>query len=191
MGMLKITISGKLNPAKVHKILQGKLDEMLELLRNGFGCLGNAFAKNLIKIEGKVTVVKNSDAIVIFEDDSLQFVYPSLKEATEFYDDVSLTTQEVEETEEPQEDMVLLEEPIAEEMTAEDRERERWLGFSYWELNLSVRARKCINRSGVETIGDLVEKTAQELLAQKNFGPTMLKEVRAKLSERGLKLKGD
>lgn len=59
------------------------------------------------------------------------------------------------------------------------------------ELNLSVRARKCMIRLGVSTIGDLVRRTGDELLECKNFGVTSLNEVREKLVGHGLKLRGD
>ena len=59
------------------------------------------------------------------------------------------------------------------------------------ELNLSVRARKCTTKLGINTIGDLVRRTAEDLLECKNFGVTSLNEVREKLTERGLKLRGD
>jgi len=59
------------------------------------------------------------------------------------------------------------------------------------ELNLSVRARKCTTKLGIATIGDLVRRTAEDLLECKNFGVTSLNEVREKLSEKGLKLRGD
>src|SRR3712207_2770860 len=56
------------------------------------------------------------------------------------------------------------------------------------ELNLSVRARKCMNRLGIVTMGDLVQRTADELLESKNFGVTSLTEVREKLRLFGLTL---
>ncbi len=59
------------------------------------------------------------------------------------------------------------------------------------ELNLSVRARKCMNRLGINTLGDLVQRTADELLEAKNFGMTSLNEVREKLAQYGLTLRGD
>jgi DNA-directed RNA polymerase subunit alpha len=59
------------------------------------------------------------------------------------------------------------------------------------ELNLSVRARKCMNRLGINTMGDLVQRTADELLESKNFGITSLTEVREKLRQYGLTLRGD
>jgi DNA-directed RNA polymerase subunit alpha len=59
------------------------------------------------------------------------------------------------------------------------------------ELNLSVRARKCMNKLGITTLGELIQRTADELLEIKNFGMTSLNEVREKLSQYGLKLRGD
>jgi DNA-directed RNA polymerase subunit alpha len=59
------------------------------------------------------------------------------------------------------------------------------------ELNLSVRARKCMVRLGLATIGELVRRTGDDLLECKNFGVTSLNEVREKLAARGLKLRGD
>lgn len=59
------------------------------------------------------------------------------------------------------------------------------------ELNLSVRSRKCTTKLGINTIGDLVRHSAEDLLECKNFGVTSLKEVREKLAERNLKLRGE
>jgi DNA-directed RNA polymerase subunit alpha len=59
------------------------------------------------------------------------------------------------------------------------------------DLNLSVRARKCMNRLGINTLGDLIQRSADELLESKNFGMTSLNEVREKLSQYGLTLRGD
>ena len=59
------------------------------------------------------------------------------------------------------------------------------------ELNLSVRARKCMNRLGIGTLGELVQRTADELLESKNFGMTSLNEVREKIAALGLTLRGD
>ena len=59
------------------------------------------------------------------------------------------------------------------------------------DLNLSVRARKCMSRLGITTIGELVSRTPDELLSSRNFGVTSLNEVRSKLSEIGLKLRND
>ncbi|MCH8924023.1 MAG: tetratricopeptide repeat protein, partial [Planctomycetes bacterium] len=59
------------------------------------------------------------------------------------------------------------------------------------DLNLSVRARKCMIRLGITTINELVRKTGDELLDCKNFGVTSLNEVREKLTIQGLRLRGE
>jgi DNA-directed RNA polymerase subunit alpha len=59
------------------------------------------------------------------------------------------------------------------------------------ELNLSVRARKCMVRLQLNTIGELIRKTGDDLLECKNFGVTSLTEVREKLTGLNLKLRGD
>lgn len=58
-------------------------------------------------------------------------------------------------------------------------------------LNLSVRSRKCMTRADVKTIGELVKKTADQLLQCKNFGVSSLKEIREKLAELNLSLSGE
>ena len=64
-------------------------------------------------------------------------------------------------------------------------------GLPVTELNLSVRARKCTTKLGIMTIGELVRRTAEDLMECKNFGVTSLNEVRERLTERGLKLRGE
>jgi DNA-directed RNA polymerase subunit alpha len=59
------------------------------------------------------------------------------------------------------------------------------------DLNLSVRARKCMIRLAINTIGDLVRRTGDDLLECKNFGVTSLNEVREKLTVMGIKLRGE
>jgi len=59
------------------------------------------------------------------------------------------------------------------------------------DLNLSVRARKCMVRLGINTIGELIRKTGDDMLECKNFGVTSLNEVREKLGVLGLKMRGD
>ena len=59
------------------------------------------------------------------------------------------------------------------------------------DLNLSVRARKCMVRLGMNTIGELVRRSGDDLLECKNFGVTSLNEVRDKLVKFSLKLRGD
>lgn len=70
-------------------------------------------------------------------------------------------------------------------------EQQKMLDRPISELNLSVRARKCMTRLNITTIGELVRKTGDSLLECKNFGVTSLNEVRQKLAEHGLKLRGE
>ena len=66
------------------------------------------------------------------------------------------------------------------------------LDRSVTDLNLSVRARKCMSRLNIQTIGELMRKTADEMLECKNFGVTSLNEIREKLhSTFNLKLRGE
>jgi DNA-directed RNA polymerase subunit alpha len=59
------------------------------------------------------------------------------------------------------------------------------------DLNLSVRARKCMIRLGITTIAELIRRSGDALLDCKNFGVTSLNEVREKLRVHNLKLRGD
>jgi DNA-directed RNA polymerase subunit alpha len=65
------------------------------------------------------------------------------------------------------------------------------LSRSISELNLSVRARKCMIRLGINVMGELLRRTGDDLLECKNFGVTSLNEVREKLTIMGLKLRGE
>ncbi|MCU1344108.1 MAG: rpoA, partial [Acidimicrobiia bacterium] len=58
------------------------------------------------------------------------------------------------------------------------------------DLDLSERPRNCLKRAQVNTIGELVIKTHDDLLNITNFGQKSLDEVIAKLDERGLSLRG-
>jgi DNA-directed RNA polymerase subunit alpha len=58
------------------------------------------------------------------------------------------------------------------------------------DLDLSERPRNCLKRAQINTIGELVSKTEDDLLAITNFGQKSLDEVIQKLDERGLSLRG-
>src|SRR6201986_228156 len=58
-------------------------------------------------------------------------------------------------------------------------------------LGLGVRSYNCLKRVGIETIGDLVIKSEQELAAIPNFGKKSIEEVRETLSQHGLHLRGE
>ncbi len=63
------------------------------------------------------------------------------------------------------------------------------LDLSVDELDLSERPRNCLKRAQVNTIGELVLRSPEDLLAITNFGQKSLDEVIQKLDERGLSLR--
>jgi DNA-directed RNA polymerase subunit alpha len=63
--------------------------------------------------------------------------------------------------------------------------------FPIEELELGVRSYNCLKRVGIETIGDLVGKSENELAAIPNFGKKSIEEVKETLSAHGLTLRGD
>ena len=56
-------------------------------------------------------------------------------------------------------------------------------------LDLSERPRNCLRRAQIQTVGELVTKTEEDLLNITNFGQKSLEEVVAKLDELGLSLR--
>ncbi|MGK0275413.1 MAG: DNA-directed RNA polymerase subunit alpha [Ilumatobacter sp.] len=58
------------------------------------------------------------------------------------------------------------------------------------DLDLSERPNNCLKRAQVNTVGELLTKTEDDLLNITNFGQKSLDEVKAKLDERGLQLRG-
>jgi DNA-directed RNA polymerase subunit alpha len=58
------------------------------------------------------------------------------------------------------------------------------------DLDLSERPRNCLKRAQVNTVGELLQKSEDDLLAITNFGQKSLDEVIAKLDEMGLSLRG-
>ena len=63
--------------------------------------------------------------------------------------------------------------------------------FPIEELELGVRSYNCLKRVGIETIGDLVTKTENELAAIPNFGKKSIEEVKETLAAHGLNLRGE
>jgi len=81
---------------------------------------------------------------------------------------------------------LLLGPPVEEEA---GQSRAELLSRPVMSLNLSVRSRKCLQRLGLNTIGELVSKSQEELLESQNFGQTSLKEIKDRLEEVGLRLR--
>lgn len=59
------------------------------------------------------------------------------------------------------------------------------------KMTLTSRVRKCMARLHIQTIEELLDKTAEELLACKHFGISSLTRLRDELAHHGLKLRGD
>lgn len=57
------------------------------------------------------------------------------------------------------------------------------------DLDLTVRSYNCLKREGVATVGDLLQKSEEDLLEIRNFGQKSIDEVKAKLDELELNLK--
>ena len=61
--------------------------------------------------------------------------------------------------------------------------------FPIEELELGVRSYNCLKRAGIQTVGDLVQKSESELAAIPNFGRKSIEEVKETLDARGLGLR--
>jgi len=71
----------------------------------------------------------------------------------------------------------------------EDPDRARAMAMPIEDLDLSVRPYNCLKRAGIHTVGDLIKKTEDEVVAVKNFGRKSLDEVKEKLTAHGLSLR--
>lgn len=56
------------------------------------------------------------------------------------------------------------------------------------DMDLTVRSYNCLKREGVTTVGELIQKSEEDLLEIRNFGQKSIDEVKAKLEEMGLGL---
>ena len=74
------------------------------------------------------------------------------------------------------------------EVELEDEPLNENLYRSVSELELSVRSINCLQNAKIETIGDLVQKSEQEMLKTKNFGRKSLNEIKVILTDMGLSL---
>ncbi|MCR4398501.1 MAG: DNA-directed RNA polymerase subunit alpha [Firmicutes bacterium] len=71
----------------------------------------------------------------------------------------------------------------------EGGEVDRTLEMPIEELDLSVRSFNCLKRAGINTVGQLIEKTDEEMIKVRNLGKKSLEEVKQKLGALGLSLK--
>ena len=70
----------------------------------------------------------------------------------------------------------------------EDTGKEEVLERTIEELDLSVRAFNCLKRAGVNTVGDLISKSPDEMMKVRNLGKKSLEEVMSKLESLGFNL---
>lgn len=80
------------------------------------------------------------------------------------------------------------EEEVA-EVGQEEEVRSRVLSYPIEEMEFSVRTFNCLKKENVDTVGELVQRTEEELLAVRNFGKRSLEEVIAKLAQFDLMLR--
>lgn len=73
--------------------------------------------------------------------------------------------------------------------TAAESQNEGILNKTTDDLQLSVRARKALQKLNIHTLGDLIRRTDAELLGCKNFGVTSLNEIKQAISGFGLSLR--
>ncbi len=108
--------------------------------------------------------------------------------AEDCFGHIANTVEEAPQTEIPEEEPVKQEEePVPEEVPEED-ETEKFT-HPIHELELSIRSENCLLRGGIQTIGDLVHKSREELLKIRNLGKISLKEIEERLDALGYELK--
>jgi len=71
----------------------------------------------------------------------------------------------------------------------EDMAQASTMALPIEEMDLSVRSYNCLKREGIGIVGDLIQRTEQDLLDIRNFGQKSIDEVKAKLAEMGLGLR--
>ena len=75
-----------------------------------------------------------------------------------------------------------------EEQARDLAKRSAMLDIPVTDFELSVRARNCLKKMQIRTLGDLLKISEAELLSYKNFGETSLVEIKNMLALRGLRL---
>ena len=71
----------------------------------------------------------------------------------------------------------------------EEEKKDKVLEMSIEELELSVRASNGLKRANINTVGDLIEKTREEMSKIRNLGQKSLEEIERKLKELDLSFK--
>ena len=83
----------------------------------------------------------------------------------------------------------LTESPVVVE--TQEQEPDDLMSITTEELDLSVRSFNCLKRANINTVGDLVSKTQEEMIKVRNLGRKSLEEVEHKLNQMGLHLADD
>ena len=65
------------------------------------------------------------------------------------------------------------------------------LSMSIEEMDLSVRSNNCLRRAGINTVGDLINKSEDDLKKVRNLGTKSLEEIIKKLIDLDLSLRKD
>lgn len=73
-----------------------------------------------------------------------------------------------------------------EEELEQKSELEKLLEMPVEEMELSMRSFNCLKRAGINNVGELIQKTEQEISKVRNMGKKSLEEVKNKLAELGL-----
>jgi DNA-directed RNA polymerase subunit alpha len=81
-----------------------------------------------------------------------------------------------------------LEEEEEEGLSPEEEKLKEVLETPVDELELSIRSNNCLKNANINTLGDLVQRTEEQMLETRNFGQKSLEEIREKLAEYGLSL---
>ncbi|MDN5344194.1 MAG: DNA-directed polymerase subunit alpha [Clostridia bacterium] len=71
----------------------------------------------------------------------------------------------------------------------EEESKDRLMDMSIEELDLSVRSYNCLKRAGINTVGELLQRTEEDMMKVRNLGKKSLEEVTQKLNEMGLSLR--
>ena len=70
----------------------------------------------------------------------------------------------------------------------DEKGKEKALEMTIEELDLSVRSFNCLKRAGINTVGDLVNKSEEDMMKVRNLGRRSLEEVIEKLESLGFTL---
>lgn len=71
----------------------------------------------------------------------------------------------------------------------DDEDKEKVLEMTIEELDLSVRSFNCLKRAGINTVGDLVNKSEEDMMKVRNLGRKSLEEVIWKMASLGYNLR--